>query len=53
MSVNESLDINNNKSNSNVSSNICGRKFSTNSGLLLNLNVCRRKQQQQQQQQQQ
>ena len=46
MSVNESLDIDNNQSNSNVSYNICG--LSTNRGLLLNLNGCQRKQQQQQ-----
>ena len=46
MSVNESLDIDNNQSNSNVSCNICG--LSNNRGLLLNLNGCQRKQKQQQ-----
>ena len=46
MSVNESLDIDNNQSNSNVPCNIC--ELSTNRGLLLNLNGCQRKQQQKQ-----
>ena len=48
MSVNESRDIGNSQSNSNVSHNICGRGFTTNRGLLLYLNARRRKQQEQQ-----
>ena len=51
MSVNKSRDIGNSQSNSNVSCNICGREFTTNRGLLLHLNACRRKQQEQQNQQ--
>ena len=50
MSVNESRDIDNSQSHSNVSCNICGRGFTTNRGLLVHLNVCRRKQEQQNQQ---
>ena len=48
MSVNESRDIGNSQSNSNVSHNICGRGFTANRGLLLYLNARRRKQQEQQ-----
>ena len=50
MSVNERRDIDNSQSNNNVSCNICGRGFTTNRGLLLHLNACRRKQGQQNQQ---
>ena len=50
MSVNERSDIDNSQSNSNVFCNICGRGFSTNKGLLLHLNACRRKQGQENQQ---
>ena len=50
MSVNERRDIDNSQSNSNVLCNICGRGFTTNRGLLLHLNACRRKQGQQNQQ---
>ena len=50
MSVNESHGIDNTQSNSNVSRNICRRGFINNRGLLLHLNVCRRKQEQQNQQ---
>ena len=51
MSVNESCDIDNSQSNSNVSCNICGRRLTTDRGLLLYLNACHRKQQEQQNQQ--
>ena len=43
MSVNERRDIDNSQSNNNVSCNICGRGFTTNRGLLLHLNACRRR----------
>ena len=46
MSVNETRDIDNSQSNSNVLCNICGRGFTTNRGLLLHLNACQRKQRQ-------
>ena len=42
MSVNENCDIDNSQSNIKVSRNICGRGFTTNTGLLLHLNACRR-----------
>ena len=41
-------DIDISQSNSNVSCNICERSFTTDSGLLLLWNACRRKQQDQQ-----
>ena len=50
MSVNERRDINNCQSNSNALCNICGRGFTTNRGLFLHLDACRRKQGQQYQQ---
>ena len=51
MSVNESRDIDNSRSNSIVSCNKYGKGFTTNRGLLLHLNACRRKQQELQNQQ--
>lgn len=51
MSVNESRDIDISQSNSNVSCNTCRRGFTTNRGLFLHPNTCRRKQQDQQNQQ--
>ena len=50
MGVNESLTIDNSQSNSNVLRNIPRRGFTTNKGLLLHLNACRKKQEQQNQQ---
>ena len=43
MGVNESLTIDNSQSNSNVLRNIPRRGFTTNKGLLLHLNACRKK----------
>ena len=50
MGVNESLTIDNSQSNNNVLRNIPRRGFTTNRGLLLHLNACRKKQEQQNQQ---
>ena len=50
MSANESHDIGNSQSNSNISCNMCERGFTSSRGLLLHLNPCQRKQDQQNQQ---